>query len=306
MLVLSGGIDMDLRDSLLLLSLIVAALSLIRPELQNLWSRKFRPPRIDIYRSGNIEVGYGPYGPTIGLRGTLAAVHGDQFVRNIDVLLVRHEDRARHELVWRLFRSGRIVFAPGQPEPAELPSGFMLLTTQPYRYNILFNDTAVESAMQPHWQAVGEAWSHIRQDLDAQPTIDGQRVFAIGGGDPATSANYWDQHWEAKYEEFARGELHTKAAQTLDRLCYLNPGRYRITLRVSTDRPDRTYSRSWSIALAEGDSENIRRNGSSILREVCGRSAYYQGAYVDYQPDQLLEGDKSKGGVGEAQVMNEA
>ena len=77
-------------------SLIVAAVALVQPWVIGLWKKFFRPGTIDIHETGTIEVGYSGFGPTIGLRGTLRAVHRDQFVRDIQLAVAKLKDDSKH------------------------------------------------------------------------------------------------------------------------------------------------------------------------------------------------------------------
>src|SRR2546422_9962313 len=66
-------------------ALIIGSVALVRPWVVWLWDKFFRPGSVDVYESGPIDVSYGPWGPCLGLRGTLRAVHRDQFIRNIQL-----------------------------------------------------------------------------------------------------------------------------------------------------------------------------------------------------------------------------
>src|SRR5438552_10322360 len=90
-------------------SLIVAVVALIQPWVIALWRRFFRPGTIDIHETGTIEVGYSGFGPTIGLRGTLRAVHRDQFVRDIQVAIAKVKDGSKHSFEWVVFRAEKLT-----------------------------------------------------------------------------------------------------------------------------------------------------------------------------------------------------
>ena len=61
----------------------IALVALILPSAIWAWSNYVRRGVIDIHETWAIEVGFSSYGPTIGLNGTLQAVHHDRFVRSI-------------------------------------------------------------------------------------------------------------------------------------------------------------------------------------------------------------------------------
>src|ERR1700682_1369881 len=101
----SGGTEVFLKGWG---SLIVATVALIQPWIIALWRKAFRPGSIDIHETGTIEIGYSSFGPTVGLRGTLRAVHHDQFVRIIDLTVIKEKDAARHFFPWVVFRAEKL------------------------------------------------------------------------------------------------------------------------------------------------------------------------------------------------------
>ena len=137
---------------------IIATIALLQPWVVALWKRFLRQGTIDIHETGTIEVGYSSYGATIGLTGTLRAVHRDQFVRSIELTVVKGKDSSQHFFNWGLFRSGKLTIGRESEMTVELPSGFMLTTREPGRYSTLFVDSALQAEIRPHLTRVVEAW----------------------------------------------------------------------------------------------------------------------------------------------------
>ena len=169
----------------------------------------------------------------------------------------------------------------------------MLLPSQPYRYYILFNDLQVEEEMRSIWQAIESEWSRIRVSDQSQPTINGMRMYPIGSSSNETSAespaggslgSLWEDHVVKVLDDFAQTDTFVQAAAKIDRLCYLDPGDYELEMVVRTARPERSFRQAWTFRLSEEDSNGIRQNGVSVLREVCRLPSHYRTAYADYQP----------------------
>ncbi len=139
-----------LKANVTIISLIIAVTALVQPWLITLWKKFFRSPKIEIYPSGNLEIGYSGYGPTIGLHGTLHALHGDVFVKSIQLKVRRVQTNEEHWFAWAVFRSPVITFNPSESQPMELPAGFIVSQTQPHRYNIVFHDPDIQSEIRPY------------------------------------------------------------------------------------------------------------------------------------------------------------
>ncbi len=79
------------KDNATIISLIIAVTALVQPWFIALWKKFFRSPKIEIYPSGSLEIGYSDYGTTIGLHGTLRAPHGDVFVKSLRLQLTEQD-----------------------------------------------------------------------------------------------------------------------------------------------------------------------------------------------------------------------
>jgi hypothetical protein len=234
---------------------IIAFVALIQPWIIGIWKYFFRQGHIDIYETGAIEIGYSMFGATIGLHGTLRAVHRDKFVRRITLTVIKHKDKSEHNFEWGVFRKGP-YFLDLRRAIFELPSGFMLLTSQPYRYDILFQDMALQQEIRPHLEKVSQAW------ILAQLT-------------------------STTYDQFSKGTVHVNAYTALDRLIYWDAGSYTLKMSVWTTRPEQDFSKEWSYELTEKDVKSIRLNVVRMLRDTCLPPRImipYNFANVEYKP----------------------
>ena len=105
------------RANTAVISLVIAIIALVQPWLIALWKKFSRNPEIEIYPSGNLEIGYSEYGPTIALHGTLRALHGDVFIKRIRIRVRRVRTNEEHWFAWAAFRSPVLAFKPADVPP---------------------------------------------------------------------------------------------------------------------------------------------------------------------------------------------
>src|SRR2546422_2957411 len=84
-------------------TLAIAIVALILPGAIWAWSTYWRKGTVDVHETFTIEVGFSSYGPTIGMNGTLRAVHHDLFIRSIDLVVTKMKDSSRYAFEWLLF-----------------------------------------------------------------------------------------------------------------------------------------------------------------------------------------------------------
>ena len=138
-------------------SLAVAVLALIQPWILAGYRRWFRRGAVEVHETNNVELGFATYGPTVGLTGTIRALHQDIFIQQATVRIVRERDNAVLVLPWRAFRSIQIAFGGGQPNP-ELASSFLLPTSAPLRYNVFFSSEEFAAEFRDDVMALRQEW----------------------------------------------------------------------------------------------------------------------------------------------------
>jgi len=234
-----------LKANVTIISLIVAVTALVQPWLITLWKKFFRSPKIEIYPSGNLEIGYSDYGPTIGLHGTLHAPHGDVFVKSIRLKVRRVQTNEEHWFAWAVFRSPVITFNPSESQPMELPAGFIVSQTQPHRYNIVFHDPDIQSEIRPYLEKLPPLAFSIghKHNLDfVRGTINSQEIYY------------------KTYDEYAQSTEVTNAYARFNTLCYWQTGRYKIEVHTDTNKKDSHFMKQLPFQLTEQDVERLRRN----------------------------------------------
>jgi hypothetical protein len=131
-------------------ALLIATIALIQPWIIAIFRKVFLKGTIQIHETSQIEIGYSTFGETIGLHGTLVAYSKDQFVSNIELKVIKQRDNSCHYFDWGVFRSAKFNVGSGKDISFELPSGFLIATSQPHKYNIQFFDTQIQNEVRPH------------------------------------------------------------------------------------------------------------------------------------------------------------
>src|SRR4030095_6035790 len=209
------------------LTTLIAVIALVQPWFLWLWRKLFRRGRIDIYPKGTIDVGYGDAGPAIGLQGTLRGRHNELFVQVISLVVTRKADSARHGFEWAVFRNPRFVTTRPTEIMWAVPAGFLLSTSQPFRYNIVFTDGEfVQQHVQPTLEALRVAWVDA-VELQAHSTLG-----ALWSTNPHEAQREMQEAGEREDFPFTNTDAHVTAFATLTQQCYWNPGWYGLTMRV--------------------------------------------------------------------------
>jgi len=240
-------------------ALAIAVIALVQPWVIALYRRYFRQGQVDIHETGLVEVGFGPLGPSIGLHGTLRAVHRDIFVRDISLTVVRIRDQAQHNFDWAAFRGGNIG-----DEIFTLPASFLISTAQPYRFNIVFTDTETSQEMQDDLGPVREAW----QKLWASTLIDEDEADEVDEL-PEIDEDEADELPQIYDETFSENPVNVQAYQNIGRRFYWDAGTYGLELTVNSSRPDARFPRRWKFEVTDQDAQLLQRNVVSVLRNAC-------------------------------------
>jgi hypothetical protein len=252
-------------------SLIIAAIALVQPWVISFFKKCFRRKRAEIYETGTIEIGLSGLGPTVGLFGTLNAIHGDTVVRNMALKIVRLKDKAEHDFSWGVFRSPKFV-ATGPDASFQLCSTFLVASTSPHHFNILFWDRGIIDEAQPLVTKLTEQWNKFLQNK-----------ADLSVADSTTTADFLKSRIHA-YEEFARTSEHVNTYTALQEMFYWHPGRYSLQLELATIHPDKKFIKKWEFRLTEPDSNRLKLNIVSVLREICGIPPFpYNFAYPKYE-----------------------
>src|ERR1700730_2001629 len=75
--------------------------------------KSLRRPKLEIYESHRLEVGYSSLGPSLSFVLALRARRGPVFIRALQLKLVRKRDNLTRSFAWKFFKSFR--FNPQTP-----------------------------------------------------------------------------------------------------------------------------------------------------------------------------------------------
>lgn len=238
-------------------TLILAVYGIVQVWIIALWKKFIRQGKINIYETGNIEIGYSTFGPTIGLNGTLRAMGKDIFVKSMDLLVIREKDKAQHIFKWIAFRPPKIDLAGSQPITMEIPSSFLISSDSPHRFNIIFNDNDLFEDIRPLVNEYIAEWYKVTGQLTKLWTPS---LGVIPQPNTITLQS-------ELIEKFKKNKIHLDMYQTLDRKCYWDEGDYSLTVNVRTSKPDKVFSNKYEFSITEADSKNLKLNVIPILQE---------------------------------------
>lgn len=233
----------------------IAILALLQPWIITLYEKYLKPQRIQIFEAGKVEIGYSNLGPTIGLNGTMKAENNSVFVQTVELELVRENDKSTHNFEASFFRSNKIRISPNIDMEIELASGFMVTTIQPHRFNILFVDNKAQRELE---KTVEEFWQEWILYLQKRKGEDMSQAHML----PFDNNKY--------YEEYFKMSIHVNTYTKVERIRYWEPGKYKMTLKVKTDNPDREFKSTLNFSITESDAKLLSFNSLEILKTICG------------------------------------
>ena len=263
---------------------VLAFIGFIQFWIKILWDKYFRKGEIDYHETGTIEIGYGNFGPTIGLNGTLRALNKDVFVKSIDLVVIREKDKSQHIFTWLAFRPPKIDLGGSQPMLLEIPSGFLISINSPYKFNIVFNDNKLFEEIRPQFNDYLVEWYKIVEQLNK---------IIVPSGNSALQANYLIPKQTAIIQDFRKSKVHLDIYTDLDRKYYWEPCDYSLTINIRTSRPDRIFRYNYHFLINEADSKNLRLNTITILEEPVSRYLRVQNypyyfAYSSYKKGERI------------------
>lgn len=237
--------------------------------------RKIRKPIVEIYESGNIEVGFSNYGPTIGLTGTLRSIHKDSFIKTIKILITRMSDSASHTLNWRALRSNTFSLTQNAPTTLEICSSFLLTTDNPFKYNIVFIDDEFIANISSKVGSIPHNWQKFKQqrlkDLDEEEDTD------------ITTLLEHPMLESILFDEFLETEIAIGAYTILDRAFYWDSDSYGMEIVVQTSNPNMVHSKKLKFEMNEEDIDLLRANTVSVIKAMCGLTDTWNFAYPQYE-----------------------
>ena len=253
---------------------IISAIALVQVWIIAIFKR-IKKPIVEIYESGNIEVGYSGFGPTLGLLGTMRSLHKDAFVERITATLTKLKDHSVHSFSWRAFRPSTISLGTTEPFRFEVASSFLLTCNNPFKYNIFFVDESFTAEISPKVLDVSQKWVEYRTRKLNELKKQYPDNFNMLLDNPMLD--------QTIYDEFSESRALTPAYTILDRACYWEPAEYTLSLQITTAKPNRIFKKAFSFSLSEDDVKLLHLNTITILRTMCGFNDKFNFASPEYK-----------------------
>jgi len=199
-----------------------------------------------------LEVGFGYFGATIALVGTLRTLNHDQFIEEMRARVIRKTDHSRHEFKWAVFRPA-VSLLPPKIEELQVAMGFLLSASTPKAVSIQLHDTATRSRADQNLAQLRNEFAKylMNNKILIRDVVPSERV--------------------ALYKKFS--EAHhaavTKIWTDFDRSFYWEPGQYELNVEISTSHPTKIYSFSYTFVLTPPDSELLRANTVYSMLAAC-------------------------------------
>jgi len=251
----------------------VAIAALVQPWMIALWKRFVRRGTIRIYPTGNIELGYSNFGPTIGLRGTVHAIGHDVFVKSARLLVIRAKDNAQLHLNWFITRPTTINLEGPQPSSAELAASFLLKKSDPAAYHIVFSQPQFATEHTAALQAFAKEWN----EYGAKHTADAEAPL------------------DERYEDFRKQSTTvTQLWSELNNTFFWHAGAYRMRLSVAVESPATNMDHDWTFQLTDQDASSLRLNVVAILQQMAGLLVSWNFAYPKYADTAERSGEDPK------------
>lgn len=158
-------------------------------------------------------------------------------------------------------------------------AGFMLRMVEPFRYNVLFQDSEVQEQMRPAAEEFIAEWKRFSAAA-MQPGIPGASRASQSTDTPGQTVPV--PTIQTVRDQFMQTSAAVDAYDRLNRPLYWQAGRYDLELRVTTTRPQRTFSKRWEFVLKEADFESVRLNVPRLLRSFTGSDETLNFVYARY------------------------
>lgn len=254
--------------------LLVAIYGVIQVWLIAIWKNYFRKGNIVIFKTGKLEIGFGTFGPSLAINGTLGAEYKDFFVSEIYLNVTRCTDQSTHKFYWTALRPNQLTLGPSTPITVEIPSAFIVKPDFPYRFHIFFSDRESQNEIQPSLMKVKTEWNEFiigkQEDI-----LDLMRDYTVSR----------EQLIEHLYDkEFSKQSgVFKEAWDILSRKNYWEPGDYNVDLIVDSHKPRAEFSDSFMFTVSDRAFENLRLNAVATLREICTGKVTYFFEFADFE-----------------------
>lgn len=239
-----------LRDTLVP---IIAVLAFLQPWAISLWKARYRPGRLEIHESANIELTFMNKGPSSILLGALQAINRDVFVKSIQLKVIKLSDKSEHIFDSNIYLYPK--FGTDVPSPMEIPHAFLVPTRSEHIYNIVFadNDSDIwDEASKVRRMLYQRELEELRSP-DITPEMKDSDKFWFG---------FRSQILKNFSEAFDNLEGH------INRNLFWSTGRYELVISVSTDVRTKPFEKHFNFEITPNEFESLKQNAELIVENI--------------------------------------
>ena len=227
-------------------------------------SRIGKKPALSVYQAGAVEIGFGKFGPVIALLGTLRTQRAEAFITKIELLVLRPQDGFSRLLEWGALRPFfTLGFGSDRDIQVEMATPFSLKKDDVFKYNLVFVDEAFLTETSSLVARLRDKWRDFNEENQAV------REDAAGN--------------RQQLEEFFTQDTVQDAARTLGELFYWEAGDYELELRIHESSLTTPRTFSFGFAMSQRDSEALRENVNSLIRQLCVKNVEFHTVRVQYR-----------------------
>lgn len=255
-------------------TLAIAVIGAVRPDLRAAYNRIFRPRKIDIYEKWTPEFGFTFAGPVIAVSGSFYNQNSVSFVTDIRARLQQHGTPPDASMVFSATLSRRRwIAANTSPTEAMQWLPFRMEADQAYPYDVLLSNNearermmSIRNGLNVHFETFMK--THLPPDV-----------------------KFWKEEDQAKVRQVALSEFasfqetgeYKAAVAALESEFIWKPGKYRLTLEVDVAKAQ-PFRKEWPIVVSVAEQQAIRSNIARVLAEVCYQPPVIVGTYFFANP----------------------
>lgn len=216
-----------------LLSVIIALLALLRPEITSFFSKQ--KATLEFHLKEKIQLWMTADGIRLSIEGTLESLHSSHFIENIIIVLSR-SDKAQKKLTWEFFESPII----GRQE-----------ATPSYPYNLPSNATTSGMFTFGEMASLPEKWVKLFSDF--------KKKFS----DHFRMKNTEERDLRSLFNNFITSDGKSASHELFDYLSeqfYWFEGNYELLMTVKTKRPQKEYTFYHSFSINAEESKRLKNN----------------------------------------------
>lgn len=263
------------RENSVVIAILLAVFAFIQPWFIMIWRKVFKKPQIEIHPAGNLEIGYNQFWATVGIRGVLLAINEDVFIKKISLKIRNENTRDEHHFTWLGFRSSAVVFNPIETPPMELPTGFIVSKTHPFRFNIVFYDSGFKNDIDPYLQPLRQSAIEI--------AYNNQMKLSKGNTN-------WAYVYNLVHDQYVKTLEYQIALSQLKKRCYWNAGFYELKIQLDTNKGNTEFIKMMTFSIKEEEEKELLENSAITVdnpfRSVAGETAsLFYFAYAEFKED---------------------